>query len=317
MQNKINNINVPRPSKTFRIIKAPKPFTRADGSKIKNLTPMQRVMPFLFKTRTESLIYSPESVDFTKAREYIKNKNKELPGLNLGTFHLIIAALLRTIAEYPYLNRFICGKRLYARNYISFSFVVLQNIQNGIDETNAKVFLSPEDTIVQVVEKVNDTISYCRYNGAKEDDKLMDFVAKLPNPVISLIVFFLRKLNDWALLPKSYIDTDPLFTSVFISNLGSIGHGALNHHLYEWGTASIFLTMGRLTKEATDSSDSENNSKWTLDLKLTADERIAYGYYLVKAMKHFQHLIRHPELLEKAPGRVVVDDGVERAEKRE
>ncbi|MGM9974936.1 MAG: hypothetical protein ACI33K_12940 [Clostridiaceae bacterium] len=316
MQNNMNNTNTPSSTKTFKNIKMPISFKRPDGSKIKNLTPMQRIMPFLFKTRTESLIYSPESVDFTKAREYIKNKNKEFPELSLGTFHVIIAALLRTMAEYPYLNRFICGKRLYARNYISFSFVVLQNIKGGVDETNAKVFLSPEDTIFQVVEKVNNSISYCRKNGIKEDDKLMDFVAKLPNPIISSIVFFLRKFNDWALLPKSYINTDPLFTSVFISNLGSIGHGALNHHLYEWGTASIFLTMGRLAKEGSESSTGESKYKWTLDLKLTADERIAYGYYLVKAMKYFQYLIKHPEVLEKAPERVVVDDGVDRAEKR-
>lgn len=310
MQNNMNTIKTPSSSETFRKIKAPRPFKRSDGNKIKNLTSMQRIMPFLFRTRTESLIYSPESVDFTKAREYIKNKNKELPDLNLGTFHLIIAALLRTIAEYPYLNRFICGKRLYARNYISFSFVVLQHLEGNIDETHAKVFLSPEDTLFQVVEKINESVSYCRKNGIKDDDKLMDFIAKLPNPVIDIIAFFLRKFNDWALLPKSYIKTDPLFTSVFISNLGSIGHGALHHHLYEWGTASIFLTMGRLTKESSDSSISESKSKWTLDLKLTADERIAYGYYLVKAMKYFQYLVKHPQILEKAPDRVVGDDGV-------
>ena len=310
MQDNMNTVNRPSSSKPHRGIKSPKPFKRADGNKIKNLTSMQRIMPFLFKTRTESLVYSPESVDFTKAREYIKNKNKELPDLNLGTFHLIIAALLRTIAEYPYLNRFICGKRLFARNYISFSFVVLQSLDDKIDETQAKVFLAPEDTLFQVVEKVNEIVSYCRENGIKEDDKLMDFVAKLPSPIITLIAYFLRKFNDWGMLPKSYIDTDPLFTSVFISNLGSLGHNALNHHLYEWGTASIFLTMGRLTKENSNPSQKDSTSKWTLDLKLTADERIAYGHYLVKAMKYFQYLIKHPEILEKPPERVVVDDGI-------
>ncbi len=281
---------------------------RCDGVRVKHSTSMQRILPFIFRTRTESLIYSPESMDFTAAREYIKRKNRETPGLGLSSFHLVIAALVRTIAAYPYLNRFISGKKLYARNYISFSFVVLKMVDGKTDETHAKIYLQPEDTLRDVMSKAKDTIDYCRANGEKNDDKLMDFVAKLPSPMISLIVFLVRKLNDWGLLPKSFIETDPLFTSAFITNLGSIGHGALNHHLYEWGNASLFVTMGRLTKEKIKEATHKDEEKWNLDMAITIDERIAYGYYLVKGIKYFQYLLNHPEKLELPPDEVVLDD---------
>ncbi len=283
---------------------------RKDGYLLRNITSMQKLLPYIFKTRTESLVYSPEQIDFTSAREYIKRKNKENPGLNLGTFHVVIAALVRTMAVYPYLNRFISGKKIYARNYISFSFIVLKNIGGKVDETNAKLYFNKTDTLFEVSKKIQENIEYCRSNAAKDDDKLMAFVSKLPSPIISFIVFTLRKINDWGLLPKSFIDTDPLFTSAFISNLGSIGHGALNHHLYEWGNSSIFITMGNINKTTVTDSEGNTSNKSTLDIVFTIDERIAYGHYLVKALKHFKALMKHPEKLELPPEVIVEDDGM-------
>lgn len=283
---------------------------RKDGYLLRNIASMQKLLPYLFKTRTESLVYSPEQIDFTAAREYIKRKNKENPGLNLGTFHVVIAALVRTMVAYPYLNRFISGKKIYARNYISFSFVVLKNVQGKVDETTAKLYFNKEDTIFEVSKKIKENIEYCRSNAAKDDDKLMAFVSKLPSPIISLLVCVLKKINDWGLLPKNFIDTDPLFTSAFISNLGSIGHGALNHHLYEWGNSSIFITMGNIDKTTVTDLEGKPSQKSTLDVVFTIDERIAYGHYLVKALKYFKTLMKHPERLELPPEVIVEDDGI-------
>lgn len=283
---------------------------RKDGVLLRNITSMQKLLPYIFKTRTESLVYSPEQIDFTAAREYIKRKNKENPDLNLGTFHVVIAALVRTMSAYPYLNRFISGKKIYARNYISFSFIVLKNVGGKVDETNAKLYFNKTDTLFEVSKKIQENIEYCRSDAAKDDDKLMAFVSKLPSPIISFIVFILRKINDWGLLPKSFIDTDPLFTSAFISNLGSIGHGALNHHLYEWGNSSIFITMGNINKTTVTDSEGNASNKSTLDIVFTIDERIAYGHYLVKALKNFKTLMKHPEKLELPPEEIIEDDGI-------
>ena len=47
------------------------------------------------------------------------------------------------------------------------------------------------------------------------------------------------------------VEDDPLFTSIFIANLGSIGYPAGFHHLWEYGTASIFGVMGKIEPGAT------------------------------------------------------------------
>lgn len=283
---------------------------RKDGRILRNIDPMRKLLPYLFTSRNGSLVYSPEVIEFDIAREFIKRKNKEFPSLKLGTFEVVIAALVRTIALYPYLNRFVAGKNLYARNSIFFSFVVLKMVDGNYKETNAKIEFHKEDTIYSVASKVNDHIDLCHSNILKSDDKLMEFVSKLPSPMITIVAFSLRKLNDWGLLPESFIKTDPLYSSAYISNLGSIGHDSLHHHLYEWGTVSLFVTMGKLNKEFELQKDGNTISKTNLNLVCTIDERIADGIYLVKALKCFKDLIKHPEKLEVPPEIIYEDDGL-------
>lgn len=286
------------------------PNFRKDGRILRNIDPMRKLLPYLFRSRNGSIVYSPEVIEFDNSREYIKEKNKQIPGLKLGTFEIVIAALVRTIVLYPYLNRFAAGKKLYARNSIYFSFVVLKMVDGSYKETNAKIEFDKNDTIFDICKKVNDYIELCQSDAVKSDDKLMEFVSKLPSPLITLVAFVLSKLNDWGLLPWSFIKTDPLYSSAYISNLGSIGHDSLHHHLYEWGTTSVFITMGKLNRENELQKDGKVCTKTNLHLVCSIDERIADGIYLVKALKCFKDLIKHPQKLESPPEMIPEDDGI-------
>jgi hypothetical protein len=299
------------PSKQIKSKKASYLFNfRKDGTLLHNIDPMRKLLPYLFRSRNGSIVYSPEIVEFDNARDYIKEKNKQIPGLKLGTFEVVIAALLRTMTLYPYLNRFVAGKKLFARNSVYFSFVVLKMINGNYEETNAKIEFEKTDTIYDVAKKVNSHIELCQSGELKDDDKLLEFVSKLPSPLITFVTFVLSRLNNWGLLPPSYIKTDPLYSSAYISNLGSIGHDSLHHHLYEWGTTSVFITMGKLNKENEIQKDGTSCSKTQLNLVCSIDERIADGIYLVKALKTFKDLIKHPEKLENPPDTILEDDGI-------
>ncbi len=272
-----------------------------DGKLLKNIDPMRKLMPYLLKTRNGSIVYSPEEVEFDNAKQYIRDFNRNNKDLKIGAFEVVIAAAIRTFVEYPYLNRFVAGKKLYARNFLSISFVVLKMVNGSYQESNAKVYFNKTDTIFDVSRKVNDAIKICRSNVDKDDDKLMDFVSKLPSPILNFTSYMFNKLSIMGMLPKKYIDIIPLFSSIYISNLGSVGHNALNHHLYEWGTTSLFITMGKITKK---------EGKSYLNLSCSIDERIGDGVYLVKALRHFSNLIKHPEKLEAPPSKIVEDDGI-------
>ena len=283
---------------------------RRDGKLLRNIDPMRQLLPYLFRTRNGSIVHAPETIEFDNAREFIRNITRVNPELNIGTFEIVLAALVRTLSQYPYLNRFVAGKKLYARNTISISFVVLR-LEDGVHtETNAKIYFDKKDTLYDIAKKVNEKIRMCQSGESKDDDKLMEIVTKLPSPIITFLAFALRKLNDHGLLPMSYIKTDPLNSTAYISNLGSIGHDALHHHLYDWGTTSVFFTMGKLHKINEINKDGQIETKTNLNMVCTVDERVADGIYLVKALKYFKSLIKHPERLEVAPEIVVEDDGL-------
>lgn len=283
---------------------------RRDGILLRNIDPMRKILPYLFRNRNGSIVYSPEAIEFDNAKALIKHLNKEDPSLKVGTFEMVIAALVRTISQYPHLNRFVGGKKIYARKSISFSFVVLK-MENGVQvETNSKVYFEKTDTIYDVARKVNASIDLCLSAESKNDDKLMEYVTRMPSLLINLVTTSAKKMNDWGIIPLGLIHTDPLFSTSYISNLGSIGHDALNHHLYEWGTTSLFVTMGKLNKVNQLNTDGTINSKTILNLVISVDERIADGVYLVKSLKYFKSLLSRPEKLLTAPEYVVDDDGI-------
>ena len=57
------------------------------------------------------------------------------------------------------------------------------------------------------------------------------------------------------------IATDPYYSSVVLSNLGSIGLKCGYHHLTNWGTCSLFCIIGQ--KKWTPSYDKEGNITMT------------------------------------------------------
>ncbi|MBC8452243.1 MAG: 2-oxoacid:acceptor oxidoreductase, partial [Spirochaetes bacterium] len=88
----------------------------------------------------------------------------------------------------------------------------------------------------------------------------------------------------------------------FIANLGSINiPNPPYHHLYEWGTTSLFLTLGRLHRTTILDENDNEFIKDTIQLGITIDERIAEGFYFMKALRILQEHLENPELLEDRP----------------
>ncbi len=110
---------------------------------------------------------------------------------------------------------------------------------------------------------------------------------------------FIRWLDKHGWCPDFLIGKDPNYSSVFISNLGSIHLKSGYHHLTNWGTSSLFCIIGE--KKWTPLYDEHGlvEMQETVDLGLTVDERIADGYYYAKSVRLFKYLLEHPTLLER------------------
>ncbi|MGL4335752.1 MAG: 2-oxo acid dehydrogenase subunit E2 [Turicibacter sp.] len=272
-----------------------------DGVLLKKIDPMRKLMPYLFKTRNGSVVYAPVEIETSAIKAYLASLKKETQTTNLTTFELVIAALVRTYAKYPYLNRYVSNKKIYARKSICISFVVLKEENHKLKESIAKVYFKREDTVFEVAKKLEIAINECRFQENKDDDRLMAFISKLPSPFITTLVYLIERLSHTSLIPSQFFDIIPLYSSVFFSNLGSIGQEAFYHHLYDWGTTSVFITMGKY-KTVQD--------KQYLNFTFSIDERIADGYYLANSFKYFSRLLQHPQQLENPPKDIIYDDGI-------
>lgn len=272
---------------------------RCDGVLVKDIDPMHRLEPFIFPTRHESIVYFREKFDVTHTLEYLKEKNASCPSQKMTLFHVFLAAIVRTAALKPKLGRFVMGKRIYERNEMQISFVVKKEFTESSRMFVVKENFLPTDTLSDVAERVRASVERAREKGNTESENLIRSFSKMPGWMITIVVGFLRLLDNLGLLPASIVRSDPFHTGVFVTNVGSIGVGAPYHHLYEWGTTSVFVALGKYAEEWVLDGEGKPAKRTFVEVTFTVDERIADGLYLAGALQLFKKLMEQPEELEK------------------
>lgn len=282
---------------------------RYDGYRIRKGDPTNVIIPFLMKERNDSLVYFDCELDLSKVEELIRAKRKE--GMDIGVLDYAMTALVRCMSQYPRANRFVAGRRLYARNELLISMAVKKKIDNETPETIVKFKFNPEDTVNDVCKKIRATIAENKgVETSNSLDGLLKVVNHLPRFVYSAAVNFVTWLDFHGKMPKAINRVSPFHTSIFLTNMGSIGEEAIYHHIYNWGTTSVFFAMGRKKKINVLNSDGTITEKKIMKTRFTADERIADGLYLASFLKYMRHLFLNPELLESAPEKIIEDDQV-------
>ena len=162
-----------------------------------------------------------------------------------------------------------------------------------------------------ISKKIDETIEKTKQkDDVNSTDKLMKTLNVLPRCLFSFAIWFMRFTDFYGVLPKAVHNASPFHTSVFITNMGSIGAEPIYHHIYNFGSTSLFIAMGNKRKQRVIGKDGKIQERKVMKLRFVADERIADGYYLAVALKYFSNLFEHPELLEAPPENVVEDDQI-------
>jgi hypothetical protein len=279
-------------------------YDRWDGRRVRGLRAFNAILPYVMRNRNEAAVLFSRDIDVEAAMAYVRRRNGETPagpgGERYSLFGLLIAAALRTIALKPRLNRFVHRRGVYQRRGICVSFIVKKALTEAATEGNAKIRFEPQDDIGSASEKINAGIEAARSGAPGPDDREFDLAHRLPLGKGAITLLF-RILDRFNIAPAAMIEADPLFTSVYVANLGSIGLDAPYHHLYEWGTASIFMVVGRVFQKESRKGPHGPELRHYVNLKFTVDERIAEGIYFANAAALFQRLVSKPEALELPP----------------
>lgn len=280
---------------------------RYDGRRLRSLDPFFKIIPYIMKNRMDSQIFFEEKVDITHTEAYIRKRSKTSE-TRISMLHVFIAAIVRTLALRPALNRFIAGQKIFARNEILISLAIKKEMNIESTETTIKFKFDPTDTLEQVAEKIEKQIKENKDLEASNDtDKAARIIMLCPGFIVKFIVFVVRLLDYFGLMPKILNEVSPFHTSVFITDVGSLGISPVYHHLYDFGTTSIFVAFGtKRTEKVIDSNDNIVNKRF-MTMRVVTDERIVDGHYFASAFKMYKTLIEHPERLESPPARVVSD----------
>ncbi len=271
---------------------------RSDGKRVKNVSLLFRIIPHIMKTRNDSQVYFRQDVPIKFMDAYINKKAQE--GVKISYMHIIYAAIIRTIYERPWLNRFVMDGRTYDRNDIFVSLTIKKSLEDNAPETVLKLKFTGEETILDIKEKLENAIVENKDIKTKNNmDKLVYELGKTPNIILKLVVGIFKLLDKYGLLPKKIIELSPFHTSAFLTNVGSLGIDAIYHHLYNFGTTSLFFAMGKKKKDFIH-EDEEIIEEKCISIAFVGDERICDGYYYASSFKLFNKYIKKPELLEKS-----------------
>lgn len=278
----------------------PKKFgDRKDGWRVRNLDSYMNMVPVLMPGRNESCVYFGETIDVTNMVNFIKksNENKEMldeKGLIKYTyFGVFMAALVRTLAMRPHLNRFIVSGKIYQRRNIKLCFVAKKKMTEDSPETDVLAVFKRDATLDDVMRKLQGDIKEAK-EGKDDTTDILNVLFKLPAFMLRGFKRLLDFLIKFDMFPKSLESVDPMQSSAFVSNLGSINlSNAPFHHLYERGTCSIFVVMGKIMPK--------DGNRYEVTFTVTLDERISNGFYYIKSIELFEYYLNNPEILLTKP----------------
>ena len=279
---------------------------RKEGRRVRTLHPMEYVSPYIMVERNDASNFFRDSFEVTKAEEFIRQQREN--GLkDFGYTHLLLACYVRCISQYPGINRFLGGQKVYARNEIVVNMMVKKKMATNEQGTAIKVKFDPADTVADVYNKFQKAVDDVYTCGDSGFDSAAAIINKIPGLIKKFVVWMLKTMDYFDLLPKALINVSPFHGSLFITSMGSLGIKPIYHHLYNFGNVPVFISFGAKRKAYEVNRNGEVLKSLYLDIAVVTDERICDGFYFASAFRKFGHYMKHPELLVNPPETVIED----------
>ena len=261
---------------------------RKDAVLLNDPDPFHSIIPYVMPKRTEAEVSTTTVFDITDLLKFIKKHNEE-ENTQYKLFHCICTAVARTIYHRPKMNIFIAGRKFWQRNDITLSFVAKQKFEDEAVESLMTLKVKEDMNLDNISKIILGDVSKARKSGPNSLDKTMEFVGKLPRFILEIFFWILSRMEYHGIYPQDLQKGDPNYTTCLLSNLGSIGADSCYHHLSNFGTNSMMITIGTMYK------DDKGRDK--VETTITLDERIADGFYFARSLKLLKYLLEHPQLL--------------------
>lgn len=276
---------------------------RKDGKKVKGMNIIDKAEPFFMPQRIDAVNYMTTKVPCAPMDEFIARERRN--GNTYSYMHILFASLVRTMYSRPKLNRFIMRGTTYQRNYMSITLDVKKKLEDDGESLTIKFYFTGKESLPEIKKIVDDEIA--KYMGDEEHATTATAkkFTRLPDFLFRWALGLARWADKHGMLGKKLIHASPFHTSCFVTNLKSIKLDFIYHHLYNFGTTSMFFSMGKEKMEPYVENNKEIKIGKFMNLGMSLDERIADGLYYGKSLKLLKDLLANPDsLMERLP-----DDG--------
>ena len=280
---------------------------RKEGRLLRTLDPYTKFMPYIMPTRNDGCNQYEESFEVTQVDRRLRALRRE-GYKGIGMLHFIIASYVRCVSMLPGVNRFVVGRRIFARNNIEIVMTVERSMSVDATETSIKVIFEPTDTIFDVYRKMNEKIDEIKSSDeSTSTDDVAQTLCSLPRGILRLAVAVLRVMDYFGWIPQGLLDASPFHGSMIITDLGSLRLAPIYHHIYNFGTLPVFIAFGAKYHKYELNRKGELCDNKYIDLKCVMDERMCDGHYYSQFLQGMRYIFLHPEIIETPPTRVVED----------
>ncbi len=254
------------------------------------------MVPFLMRGRNESAVYFEQTIDLSRTLPWLEEFNRDRsPERKITIFPLLLYSAAHVLHERPRLNRFVSGRRIHERDGVWISFAAKKRMDDEAPLSLVKRRFPADERFADMVADLQGDMARAKSDERSAVDKELGVLLRLPTPVLDGAVRLLRALDFLNLAPRALLETDPMYTSVFVANLGSIKIDAAYHHLYEHGNCPLFVTVGRVEKTPMVAEDGTIEARDAVKLKYTYDERVEDGMYCARALELFKQRVESPD----------------------
>jgi len=268
-------------------------FRRPDGDLVRDLSPVRGIVPYLMRGRNESAVYQESLYDVARARRWLRAYNRSHPH-RATLFHLVAYASAQALHLRPGLNRFASGGRIYQRREVSIAFAAKKEMTDQAAFATVKLAFPEGESFEDASRRIVEAVDEGRHGAARQLDREVALVMSLPGFLVSWLTRLAFVLDRWNLLPGFMMRDDPFFSSLFLANLGSVGLSDTFHHLYEYGTVSIFGVAGAVRPTLVPGRDGPE-ARELLQVRWTVDERVNDGFYAARSLGIARDVLEDPE----------------------
>lgn len=275
---------------------------RKDGKRVKHMNIIDKAEPFFMPMRIDAVNYAHIKIDCEGLDEFIKKEREK--GNHISYMHVVIATIVRILYVREKLNRFVMNDIIYQRNGIYISMDVKKSLSDDGEILTLKFPFKGTENLYEVKKIIDDEIAKNLAKDAEEHatTKNAENLTRLPAWLLRIAMRIVRFCDRHGILTGLLLKASPFHTSCFLTNLKSIKLNYIYHHLYNFGTTTVFVSMGKEQMEPVVLKDNTIGVAKIMNLGFSLDERVADGLYMGKSLRFFETLLKNPEeLLQNIP----------------